>query len=62
MSDPEIVALNTISCALEPLDEFARNRVLRYAQDRYGLNIEQVVERFEKRDRGQAAERAVPAP
>lgn len=37
MSDPEITAMATISSALDGLDEPARDRVLRWARDRYGV-------------------------
>ena len=37
MNDPEITAMATISNALDGLDESARDRVLRWARDRYGV-------------------------
>jgi hypothetical protein len=36
MADPEISAMATIGGALDTLDEAARERVLRWARDRYG--------------------------
>jgi hypothetical protein len=36
MSDPEISAMATIGAALETLDDAAKDRVLRWARDRYG--------------------------
>ena len=37
MNDPEIAAMATISSALDTLEEPARERVLRWARDRYGV-------------------------
>lgn len=59
--DVEIAAVAAVAAALEPLDECQRNRVLRYARDRYGVSIETLVERFEEAHRSVPSEPAVPA-
>lgn len=37
--DPEIQAMSSVSDALVELDELARARVLRWAADKYGINV-----------------------
>jgi hypothetical protein len=38
MGDPELEAMGAIKAALEPLDEQVRERVIRWARDRYGIS------------------------
>jgi hypothetical protein len=39
MADPEIEAITAVAAALDDLEEEVRNRVLRWAAERYGVNL-----------------------
>ena len=43
------MAVILIASALDPLNEFQRNRILKWAQDRYGTSLETLIEQFDAR-------------
>jgi len=63
MNDPEINAMATISSALDALDEAARERVIRWARDRYvPAKLRPTSELATTADRGTGTDRLVDLP